>query len=94
MEAGDTAGLAGGDEAVWGPEVVVVEDPDVGQVAEGGAEICEDARIAGEKLCCGNVVPALRNSHGDALVRYFGAGKADEAEEEGVAISACFVEKR
>src|ERR1017187_4657095 len=73
-----------GDEAERGSQVVVVEDPHMWQLAEGGLEIDEDAWKPCDQLFGGNIVSALGDAHGHALFRPLWAGSPDKAQDRGI----------
>ena len=82
-----------GDPPEGGAQVVVVEDPDVRKNADRGAKVGHRAGEACDQLLRGDIVPALGDAHGHALLGDFRAGDPDEAEHDGVAAPGRLLEK-
>ena len=67
------------------PEIVVVEDPDIGEFAKSDLEILHAAWVPRQDLFRRHVVAALGNAHCDSLLADLRPRRADEAENHGVA---------
>ena len=74
-----------GSEAEGGAQVVVIKDPDFGQLAEGHAKICQGAGEALAELHGRHVMSALGDAHGDSLFGDAGARDSHEAKNDPVA---------
>ena len=68
-------------------QIIIVENPDIGQFAHGGLEIGKGARVTGDEFVRWHVVTTLGDAHRHALLRHFRAGNPDEAQDHRV--SAC-----
>jgi hypothetical protein len=67
-------------------EIVVVVDEHRGQPRQGGAQVGQGPRIAGDQTVRRHIVPTLGDAHGDPLVAALGAADADEAQDHRVAL--------
>ena len=85
--------LVDGDQPVWRTQVVVIENPDMGQFPQCLAQMCHDARGSGFQLFGPNIVPALRDPHRHTLFGHIGAGDSDKTKDNLKPIQSRFLEK-
>jgi hypothetical protein len=57
-----------GDKPIGRPEVVIIEDPDMGKFGESCLQVLQSSRISRMELFERHIVPSLRNSHRHAFV--------------------------
>ena len=76
-----------GDLSEWSAQVAVVKYEDMGQLANSGGQVGHGARKSRFQFLARDVMPALRDTHGNAFFGQFRASNADEAQDHRVTSS-------
>ena len=82
------------DLAIGVPQVVVVEDPDTGEFADGRLEVRQGPWVAGDEFVRWHVVTTLGDAHRHALLRDLRTGNANEAQDYRVSPSRRVFQER
>ena len=74
-----------GDQPVGAPDIAIVIDSHIGQFAKSPGEVLQNSRKPAHDLLRGDIVPPLRHSHGNSLVRHVGILNSNKQEYNRIA---------